>query len=257
MRVESNRPAPSRKDGTPAWVHDIQGAGMDRRIVKQSAKRKKTTEQLLEIVQDAFWDSKAEEARKKVADELGVSVRALESMRVGYADDSYGEHTIWPCRSHDSTIIGAVRRYGDGKKLALRGGSIGLFYSMQQDKLSKCPILIVEGGSDVAAAYTIGFSAIGRPSNTGGADLILAMNLSHPLVVMGENDFEPSRRGGVPSCPVDCDGCAHCHPGMFGAKKTAERLGCGWVLPPPGCKDLRDVLAQGRVSEFLQIVSRM
>lgn len=256
MRVESDIKAFSRKDGTPAWIHSIGESFGEVKVLKPKRARLKSSAEMEALAKEAFLHERAKLERILLASELGVSVHALEEMRVGFRTDSGGNHTLWPSRGCGGEIIGAVRRYHDGSKKSFFGGAAGVFYAPTQSVLTKYPVLIVEGASDVAAACTIGLSAIGRPSNTGGVDLLFDLDIRFPIVVVGERDESPERRGRHDSCPIDCAGCANCYPGMYGAKLVAGQLGCRWILPPEGCKDLRDVLIQGRVREFLRIVSR-
>jgi hypothetical protein len=90
------------------------------------------------------------------------------------------------------------------------------------------PLLLVEGMSDTAAAMTIGLQAIGRPSNTGGGPMLVAllrrMHWQGPIVVLGENDWrEPKMPKGM-THPADCKGCAFCWPGAYGAAQIAKIL---------------------------------
>ena len=50
------------------------------------------------------------------------------------------------------------------------------------------PVLVVEGMSDVAAAYDLGFPAIGKPNNIGGQEIMAELVRGRTVIVMGEND---------------------------------------------------------------------
>jgi hypothetical protein len=93
-----------------------------------------------------------------------------------------------------------------------------------------------------------GLCVLGRPSNIGGLAVLTAyLKRRDPkrVVVMGENDAKPERRGDVSSCPPDCGGCAYCAPGLYGAISTASRLSHALKrkietkMPPPEFKDIR------------------
>jgi hypothetical protein len=254
-RAPSDRPAPS-KAGAQAWIHELGNkvSGFVQ-LKPEKEKKYKSVRQVTELASRAFNHRLAPSIREHLARDLGVSCGALYAMMVGYGTDDNGAYSTWPSRNSVGEIVGINRRYQDGSKKLQYGTQGGLYYCTPRTGLSVNPILIVEGGSDAAAAYTIGLFAIGRHSNTGGADLIRAMNVSD-LLVLGEWDEHPEKRGRHDWCLADCKGCSHCFPGLFGAKHTASQLGCKYIFPPKGCKDLREVLAQGRVGELLKIISK-
>jgi len=61
--------------------------------------------------------------------------------------------------------------------------------------LSSHPTLIVEGASDVAAAFDLGFVAVGRPSAEGGRLLLSKLVGNRPVVIIGENDAGAGKAG--------------------------------------------------------------
>jgi putative DNA primase/helicase len=86
------------------------------------------------------------------------------------------------------------------------------------------PILCVEGMSDVAAAYDLGFIAIGRPAASAGLKLLKNFPLAgKPIIVVGERD---SGAGAV---------------GMEAAFRLLRTMSqqVKKVMPPEGIKDLR------------------
>jgi hypothetical protein len=191
---------------------------------------------------------------------MGVSVTALERCGVGYGIDWNGTHwTSWPCKDATGNVVGLTRRYADGGKKTYPGTRAGLFY--EKGWLDHPgAILIVEGGSDVAACVDAGISAIGRPSNIGGSQWLIDLLRTapaRPVLVVAENDFKPERRGTVEWCPADCTGCANCWPGLFGAVETAKRLGIpdNWILPRCG-KDFREAFRGGADLEAFRKMGR-
>lgn len=255
-RAPSEYPSPA-KNGDQAWVHilgESAGAIVQR---EKTAKPKpyKSIAQVSRLVATAFSHPMAAFTRQRLAESLDVSIQSLEALSVGYGKDSDGRgYSSWPSKDEHGQFIGISRRYDDGEKKTVFGTRPGIYIPDRSRKLACNPVLIVEGGSDVAAAYSIGILAIGRPSNTGGAEFIKALRLTLPLLVVGEDDEHPEKRGKYTWCPSHCKGCSHCFPGLFGAKAVASELGCKYILPPKGCKDLRNVLSQGRVREFMAIV---
>ena len=90
------------------------------------------------------------------------------------------------------------------------------------------PVLCVEGMSDVAAAALIGYSAIGRPSNVGGQDIVVEAARGRTLIIVGENDEKvdgkwPGKTGAI---------------AMFQyARRHLPNV--QMIMPPASIKDLR------------------
>lgn len=244
MRVESARES-TGADGTLGWLHALETPMAVE--VPQEKVTKATLAEVKSVARSAYEHKLASAVRAKLAQELGVSVASLDSLRVGYGCDRSGaEWSSWPSRDGRGNVVGVSRRYSDGSKKTMPGHRCGVYYPLERKGLLG-PVLIVEGGSDVAAALTVGLPAIGRPSNTGGADVIQTVlgEKVKAAVVVGERDENPERRGTLQSCPVDCRGCLVCWPGLAGAKIVAKKLGCRFVLPPEGVKDFRECVRKG------------
>jgi hypothetical protein len=247
MRQESCKPVDSG-----GWIHKLDEPRSEFvRTVREKPAKRLSIQELTKFAKRAFDHSWAAKTRAKVADRLGVSVESLERLKVGYGADRDGrEFSAWPARNHRGDIVGVVRRYDDGTKKSLAGGGTGLFYCRGWSQFPG-PLLVAEGGSDVAAGITAGLCVIGRPSNIGGASeikrMLSARARNRPVIVVGENDEKPDRRGDPnhPRCTLECTGCGHCWPGMFGAEAVAKQVGCGFVMPPPGLKDLREIVRSG------------
>lgn len=89
------------------------------------------------------------------------------------------------------------------------------------------PVLIVEGMTDAAAAFDLGFIAVGRPSNIGGLSSLRSLLAARKCVVVGENDRKADGRW----------------PGRQGVEAVFETLKneceISKIYPPPETKDLR------------------
>lgn len=253
MRLKSDKPV---KSG--GWIHKngVQAGAF-------VSRQKKEPEQRPFIDWDAEARGMAEckrarVGREKLAELLGVSPQALEDLGVGVGEDRDGRYWSFPERTGQLKVTGIVRRYEDGTKKMIRWGRHGVYLIPYWWRLAG-PILLPEGGSDTAALVSLGLCCIGRPSNIGGVEYLIGLlrDLQRPIVVLGERDEKPDRRGKPKTqngCPKDCPGCMLCYPGLAGAKATAERLSKAlkrnvlWRLPPAGFKDAREWLK--REGEF-------
>lgn len=91
------------------------------------------------------------------------------------------------------------------------------------------PYLIVEGATDVLAAFDLGFQAIGRPSAQGGIDLVAKLLRGQQVIIIGENDAGAGEQGMKMAFSKLKKVC----------KKATK------VMPPLGIKDLRDWVTNG------------
>lgn len=252
MRIESNKPHP--KGG---WLHPKDSTTP---LAPMPPKRKRISDQELTKIWSPLADKFARsgiDRLPELAVQLGVSIESLVALRVGYAADLQGR-TCWtfPERNARGEVVGIVRRLVapmDGRgKLCCKGSRRGLSYCDGWDKYPGA-IWLVEGGSDTAAALTLGIAAIGRPSNRGGVDQLcplLARYRHRKIVVMGERDAKSDLfvLQSNPKHPKDCPGCQWCWPGKWGmeqvARLLATRLQRAIVmrLPCHRAKDLRSWL---------------
>ena len=229
------------------------------------------------ISKEAFDDPSAESARQNLAAQLGVSVEALVRLGVGSVpspipwtsqddDARFGGPSLvtmlpssrywtWPERDATGRVIGISRRFPNGSKKRSAGGQSGLTFDpvgWLESSVDCNYVFLVEGGSDTAALLTMGLAVVGRPSNTGGvdllADLLHAVPTDRVIVVLAEND----RKSHESLSPVvkewhkpKCDGCSACWPGRFGAITTATQLAerlqrsIALAFPPDEAKDAR------------------
>ena len=250
MRVESDRACAENVGG---WIHALENPLEP----EQPKPIKRLTQQEVETLAKRFFDhKKAVTVRETLADKLGVTVASLELLRVGYGCDHNGrEFASFPSRNGDGKVIGITRRYEGGEKKTYPGTQNGLFFVPGWWKYPG-PVFIPEGPSDVAACVSDGLCAIGRSSNVGGVEFIKrALRRTRGLrrvVVIAERDEKPDRRGELASCPKACKGCAHCYPGLHGAKEVSRALdttalSVTWVFPPAPFKDFREYSRSGGV----------
>jgi hypothetical protein len=178
--------------------------------------------------------------RAALAKALELPVSALDALAVGWWPDRHwwnpdtqqyeGAPGCWTFPEYDAhdRTIGLGLRWPDGKKGQMTGGRRGLILPKRWRDLPD-PVLIVEGPSDVLAGRAIGLSVIGRPSNSGGAELVAQVCRNRRVILVGENDRKPDGRW----------------PGKEGAELVARKLEAMWkrpvpvVFPPDEQKDLR------------------
>jgi phage/plasmid primase-like uncharacterized protein len=152
------------------------------------------------------------------------------------------ERRAWafPMTNAAGVIVGARLRTADGSKFALPGSHSGLF--VPQGLKPRVQLLVCEGPTDTAAALTLGFQAIGRPSCTGGTHAVAAVIASlrpSEVVIVADSDGAPGTR------PRELRD----DPGRYGAQQLAGYLaGHGRavkVITPAPHKDLREWVGAG------------
>lgn len=259
MRAESSRPC-KQQDGTTAWLHYASAVGG----VLAPAKPEKATPKLkqseITAMLKQFDTSLSPKRLSTLSNQLGVSEKALKAFGVGYAIE-YGCYSF-PMFDGQRKPIGIHLRRAvpipNGKnKFSVKGSENGLFIPADYESFEIPPVfntdpyplllLVPEGVSDAMAARDMGFRSIGRPSNIGGAHFIRRLLLSgghkQDVVVIADQD-EPKK---LPNGTFF-------FPGIQGALQLCEQLidVCGrlqFMYPPPGVKDLREMLNAGRQGE--------
>ena len=186
------------------------------------------------------------------AESLGVSWRALQRLDIGWSKQY--EAWTYPMRGRRSDfnqgdrknrdftcrVVGFRIRNDAGEKWAVRGSSSGLFIPSDLD-LDTRPaknLFIAEGPTDTAAALTLGFNAIGRPSCSGQEQEVI--------------DAIQWIRPGMAVIMSDPDGV-----GLKGAEKLAsmihlERACPVKVISPPTSADLRRWVQDGATAESIE-----
>ena len=215
-------------------------------VAKPKKKRPaKTTKDWLALAKAWFNMPRAATRRIELAKLLGVSVDAMRALCVGFDGSAW----TFPQRDGAGKIIGIQRRLLSGSKCHIAGSNSGLMFARGWSE-GEQPIFLPEGASDVAALLTLGLNAVGRPSNTAGAELAAELLSTIPkdrrLIVLGENDRKPLNELRA-THRMDCGGCSQCWPGRYGAVETAKKLSAAldrtiyWTLPPDA-KDVREWL---------------
>jgi len=166
------------------------------------------------------------EIRGQLALGLGVSVEALDALRVGLRGESVFS---WPMRDQFGRVVGIrIRDQARGTKYAIRGSRNALFLPWVDEREL---VIVCEGETDTAAALSLDFYAVGRPSCSGGTELFLrwlSKRSKRDVIVVGDND----------------------RPGIQGASDFAAAISAHAetvqiVVGPGGWKDLRQAVKAG------------
>jgi len=161
--------------------------------------------------------------------ELGVSASALMSLGCAWA----GQHRAWAFPMWSGEEVCGIRlRAPSGRKWAVLGSRSGVFTVPEPEGDT---LIVCEGPTDTAAALTLGFSAIGRPSCRGQEEMIRSYIRSHrfrTVVIIADRDG----------------------PGQDGAIKLAEEIKMPCRIVKPLGKDIRAWVSSGATAAHVQCV---
>ncbi len=166
-RIESQK-----RCGESGWLHILRRDGPTwsprvRRIELSAARISAADLGFAKLAAD-FRQAVRPEALGKLAVALGVSSDSLTRLGVGWS----AKHRAWtfPMSNAAGDVLGIRLRLSNGKKISVKGGHEGLFIPEGIDAHGL--LLIAEGPTDTAALLDLGFSAVGRPSCSGGVWLL-------------------------------------------------------------------------------------
>jgi hypothetical protein len=153
---------------------------------------------------------------------LGITPKSLQRLCVGWDGKAFS----FPMYDENRKIIGIRRRFGDGKKFAVKGSSNGLFIPLGLSESG--PLFITEGPTDCGAALDLGFDAIGRPNCDSKVDMTVRFARGRKITIIADNDSV----------------------GVEGARKLSAKLieccpAVKIIVPPLGVKDLRQWKQRG------------
>jgi len=176
------------------------------------------------------------------ASELGVDPVAVEALGAAFAPEH--EAWAWPMMDGSGRVCG-VRLRSDDAKWAVRGSRAGLFIPFVEPSRG-VEAVICEGPTDTAAALTLGYWAMGRPSCQGQIDIIreTCRRLGlHRVVIMADYDDAKTRPTGE-----------QWFPGRDGARVLAREIGLPAKLVLPNAKDIRAWLRDGATREDVDCI---
>jgi hypothetical protein len=213
------------------WLHVLNDEPLSRWRTVHRPKPKRPLIEIQEVQRRCLADCTIGHLNR-LSSRLGVSVGALQSIRVGYNIEKHS--WSFPMLDESGRVVGIRYRSSTGKKWSERGSREGLFY---RPEFVTDSVVIVEGASDVAALLTIGQrSVVGRANCNGNIDqlrnLCQRKNIRRALIIP-DND----------------------QPGLNGADRLAEALR-DHVDPivltlPAGIKDCRCCITQKENADWL------
>lgn len=195
------------------------------------------------------------EAIDALARALGVSAESLR--RVGARPAI--EHKAWAFPMSDAAglPIGIRLRADDGAKWCVTGSRQGLFIPAPPEGETRPdvdgPLLITEGPTDLAAALTMGFDAIARPSCSGSHDLVSAYLRGarrRDVVIVADNDAPKTMPDGRVIRPGQ-EGAAALAGAILGVARSVK------VITAAPVKDLRQFLQTRGVQARGVLIARI
>lgn len=218
-RIASERGVPG-EDGL-AWLHVLANRDaqpLPRRTRLRVAPPPRDLRPLAEQWQRALTADRLAE----LAAALGLDPAALTAIGCGWNGVSYS----FPMHDANDRVVGIrLRCPRTGRKFAYTGSKEGVF---RAESTVGGMLLLPEGATDTAAAFQLGFDAVGRPSCTGGTRIVAQLVRGRDVVVVVDRD-EPGIRGGESlACAIT-------------PYVTSLRV----IVPPEPHKDLRDWLRAG------------
>lgn len=214
MRVESTRPM---KNG--GWLHAV-GRSPGQAFVARQQVVEQPAIDAASLIGHWLFTTTAEQVAA-LALLLHVAASSLTGLHAAMAV----EHRAWAFPMYDGqgAIVGVRLRNMDGEKWAVKGSRTGIFIP------TVCPqdvAFVCEGPTDTAAALTLGYFALGRPSCSSGIREVRSTCLRlgvRRVVVVSDNDA----------------------PGMRGAAKAVDEIGLPAKIYIPPTKDIRAGVAAG------------
>ena len=185
-------------------------------------------------LQSRYYDACTNDMRKKFVNSMGLDWIPLTTIGLGWAE----ELNAWSFPmygSEDNPVVRGIRlRAASGKKFAVKGSRDGVFRWLNQ---LKDTVYVAEGPTDTAALLELGFDAIGRPSCTGGVDILVRLLTERNAVIVSDSDS----------------------PGRSGAKILADRLkglAKSIKIIEPHRKDMREWLEHGATRDAVELLTR-
>lgn len=162
------------------------------------------------------------------AEELGVHHTALYNLGCAWSKTNMA--WAFPMTDGIGNVVGIRLRNHEGQKWAVKGSQQGLFVPSSK---SNGIAFICEGPTDTAAALTLGFWAVGRPSCCCGNEQLKALFRNRHIqraVIISDNDT----------------------PGINGAERLAKEIGRPCALMVLPAKDIREFVNVGGTHDLIE-----
>ncbi|MBN2582548.1 MAG: hypothetical protein JXL80_05725 [Planctomycetes bacterium] len=233
MRVESDRPV--RNGG---WLHRLTDATSY--VVEREARRNPHDADPprpdFDRLHRRYLADTSDARLEQFAVMLGLSTASLRRLGATWA----AVHRAWafPMRSPEGEVVGIRLRREDGYKWAVTGSRQGLFIPDGQPPDLANHMLFCEGPTDAAALLDVGLYAVGRPSCSGGHDLVMPLARGRDVVIIADRDEPKTRPDGSIWYPGQ-EGAERLAAGLFGKARTVK------IIRPTMGKDARQWIAAG------------
>lgn len=159
--------------------------------IKNTVRNKNTVPINWKNLNDSFVKNCGTWRIKQFAALKGLSVKNLLRMQTGFDGECY----TFPVYNDQFQISGIQRQYGDGKKLMVKGSTLGLFIPTCFKPHTK-PLVVAEGASDCTAALDLGLNAIGRLNNSSGTDFLVNICRIDTYII-SDNDKNKAGQNGA------------------------------------------------------------
>ncbi len=234
MRTES-----AKECNSGGWFHVL-----GEPVKYKPAIKKHQVKPVLDFIQAATQYVENMTGCGSLAKELGVSIRSLERLDVGWNGQGY----TFPMRDGRERIIGIRIRSSRGK-WAVKGSRNGIFWPERVYSGSDWSLVICEGPTDCAALLDMGFDAVGRPSCLGGVDYVVDFlkGRRRDVIIMADKDEAKERPDG-----------SVWYPGQEGAARLSKVIlpivRSLRVVKPPFHKDIREWYRAGATREVVESI---
>jgi hypothetical protein len=221
MRVRSEKPA--RSGG---WMHGVGECGQ-RAFVPTPPPQRQPPSINATAMHRGWLANTRPEALAAFAAELGVSAPSLAAVGAAWAAP-YAAWAFPMCDGYGNVV--GIRLRNERGKFAVRGSRQGIFLA---EVPAQQTIFVCEGPTDTAAAFDLGFFAVGRPNCCCGGREVRTYARRHgcaKAVIVSDND----------------------KPGLDGARKVGVELRMAFAIYVPPAKDLREFCRLGGTRNMIE-----
>lgn len=230
MKVTSSRPIDCKKAGQ-GYLHRLSDP------IPPPPKPKPRPARSLSVVEEYLaLPLMLPEHIEALGASLGVSAASLARMGCRWAFEYHA--AAFPMRDWQGEIVGVRLRHESGGKWAITDSHAGLFIPDGEVGDLITELWICEGPTDCAALLDLGVYAVGRPSCSGGTDLIVPLALGRNVFIMADADEWKTRPDGTKWKPGK-DGAEALAVVLLGKARTVK------LIYPLAGKDVRQWLQEG------------